>query len=69
MGGEGIGMDSTDSAPPAETGTRELAPEKIMKIWVTEWTNEGVAIDLKKLLPPKDSGTFLPRRWIVERTF
>jgi hypothetical protein len=40
-----------------------------MKIWVTEWTNEGVAIDLKKLLPPKDSGTFLPRRWIVERTF
>ena len=47
----------------------KLAPEKIMKIWVTEWTNEGVTIDLKKLLPPKDSTTFLPRRWIVERTF
>ncbi len=47
----------------------KLAPEEIMKIWMTEWTNEGVAIDLKKLLPPKNSGAFLPRRWIVERTF
>jgi len=24
---------------------------------------------LKKLLPPKDSRAFLPRRWVVERTF
>ena len=58
-------MDSTEIVrhPP------KLAPEEIMKVWVTEWTNEGVAIDLKKLLPPKDSRAFLPRRWIVERTF
>jgi transposase len=40
-----------------------------MKIWVSEWVNEGVVIDLKKLLPEKSSGAFLPRRWVVERTF
>jgi len=34
-----------------------------------EWAKEGVAIDLKKLLPSKGSRPFLPRRWIVERTF
>ena len=47
----------------------KMAPEEVMKIWVREWAKEGVAIDLKKLLPPKDSGAFLPRRWVVERTF
>ena len=31
------------------------APEEVMNRWVREWANEGVAIDLKKLLPPKDS--------------
>ena len=71
--GEGKGADWMEKAlgwtaqivrhPP------RLAPEELMKIWVREWTNEGVAIDLKKLLPPKDSRAFLPRRWIVERTF
>ncbi len=31
---------------------------------------EGVAVDWKKLLPaPKDSRAFLPKRWIVERSF
>ena len=47
----------------------KLAPEKVMRIWVREWATEGVAINLKKLLPPKDSRVFLPRRWVVERTF
>ena len=47
----------------------KLAPEELMKTWVMEWAKEDVAIDLKKLLPPKDSRAFLPRRWIVERTF
>jgi hypothetical protein len=40
-----------------------------MKRWVREWANEGVPIDLKKLLLPKDSRAFLPKRWVVERTF
>ena len=45
------------------------APEEVMKRWMREWAKEGVAIDLKTLLPPKDSRAFLPRRWVVERTF
>ena len=40
-----------------------------MKRWVREWAREGVAIDWKKVLPPNDSRAFLPRRWVVERTF
>jgi len=47
----------------------KLAPDDVMKRWVKEWANEGVAIDLKKLVAPKDSRPFLPRRWVVERTF
>jgi putative transposase len=47
----------------------KLAPEEMMRIWVREWAKEGVAIDLRKLLPAKDSRAFLPRRWVVERTF
>jgi hypothetical protein len=49
----------------------KLPPEELMRIWVREeWAKEGeAAIDLKKLLPAKDSGAFLPRRWVVERTF
>ncbi len=47
----------------------KLAPEELMRIWVREWASEGVAIDLKKLLPSKDSRAFLPKRWVVERTF
>ena len=34
-----------------------------------EWAKEGVTIAWKKLLPPKDSRAFSPRRWVVERTF
>jgi putative transposase len=48
----------------------KLAPEEVMKIWAKEWAKEGVAIDWKKLLPePRGSRTFLPKRWIVERSF
>jgi putative transposase len=45
-----------------------IAPEEVMRIWVREWAKEGVVIDLQELLP-KDSRAFLPRRWVVERTF
>jgi len=47
----------------------KMAPEEVMRIWVREWATEGVIIDLEKLLPAKDSRAFLPRRWVVERTF
>jgi putative transposase len=30
---------------------------------------EGVAIAAKKVMPPKGPRPFLPKRWIVERTF
>jgi putative transposase len=30
---------------------------------------EGVAIDTKKFIPQKGPRAFLPKRWIVERTF
>jgi putative transposase len=45
------------------------APEEVMRRWVREWAEEGVAIDSKKLLPPEGPRAFLPRRWVVERTF
>ena len=45
------------------------APEKVMMRWAREWAKEGLAIDPKKLLPPKGPRPFLPRRWVVERTF
>jgi putative transposase len=71
--GEGKGADWVEKAlgwtaqivrhPP------KLAPEELMRIWVREWAKEGVAIDWKKLLAPKDSRASLPRRWVVERTF
>src|SRR3712207_7874291 len=76
-------MPATPEKERAQTGCRgywdgrhmivrhppKLASEELMKIWVREWAKEGVAIDLKKLLPAKDSRAFLARRWIVERTF
>lgn len=41
-----------------------------MKAWAREWAKEGVRIDWQKLLPPpKEAKSFLPKRWIVERTF
>ncbi len=36
---------------------------------VREWKKEGVTTDWQKLLPPKEPGAFLPKRWIVERSF
>ena len=71
--GEGKGADWVEKAlgwtaqivryPP------KLAPDEVMRVWVRGWAKEGVAIEWKKLLPPKGSRSFLPRRWVVERTF
>ncbi len=47
----------------------KLAPEEVMMRWVKEWAKEGVAIDTKKSMPEKGPRPFLPKRWIVERTF
>jgi putative transposase len=41
-----------------------------MRRWMREWAKEGAALDPKKLLPAAEgSRPFLPRRWVVERTF
>jgi hypothetical protein len=45
------------------------APEEVMRGWAREWAKEGVAFDSKKLLPQQGPRPFLPRRWVVERTF
>jgi putative transposase len=48
----------------------KLVPEEVMKKWVRELTEEGVQLDRKKLQEePKGPRAFLPKRWIVERTF
>jgi transposase len=47
----------------------KIAPQEVLRAWASEWAKEGVTIDWQKLLSPKDSGAFLPRRWVVERTF
>jgi putative transposase len=47
----------------------KMAPEKVIRVWVREWHTEGVAIDPKKLLAEIGPRPFLPKRWIVERTF
>jgi putative transposase len=70
--GEGKGADWVERAlgwtaqivrhPP------KMAPDKVMRRWVREWTKEGVAIDPEKLLRPRRFRN-LPRRWVVERTF
>ncbi len=33
--------------PFASSEGPKLAPEELMKIWVSEWAKDGVAIDLK----------------------
>jgi putative transposase len=49
---------------------KKLAPEEVMIAWVREFNKEGVAIDLDRMLAQKGpSRPFLPKRWIVERTF
>jgi putative transposase len=45
------------------------APEEVMMRWAKEWAKEGVELDPKKFLPPEGPRPFLPRRWVVERTF
>jgi len=47
----------------------KLVPEEVMRAWVREFNEEGVAIDLEKLMLGKGPRPFLPKRWIVERTF
>ena len=47
----------------------KLAPEEVMRAWVREFNKEGVSIDPKRFMPQKGPRTFLPKRWIVERTF
>jgi putative transposase len=48
---------------------KKLAPEGVMRAWVREFNKEGVAIDSEKLMAEKGPRSFLPKRWIVERTF
>ena len=48
---------------------KKLAPEEVMWAWVREFNREGVPVDPKKFMPPKGPRPFLPKRWIVERTF
>jgi transposase len=48
----------------------KLVPEEVMKKWVRELTKEGVQLDREELQEePKGHRAFLPKRWIVERTF
>jgi transposase len=46
---------------------RKPAPEEVLMGWARQWAKEGVAVDWRKLLPPKGY-LVLPRRWVVERT-
>jgi hypothetical protein len=48
---------------------KKLAPEEVMLAWVRELNKEGVPVDPKKVMPEKGPRPFLPKRWIVERTF
>jgi putative transposase len=48
---------------------KKLAPDEVMRTWVREFNKEDIPIDLDKLLPKKGPRPFLPKRWIVERTF
>jgi putative transposase len=47
---------------------KKLAPEVMMR-WVREFNKEGIPVDAKKFMPHKGPRPFLPKRWIVERTF
>ena len=49
---------------------QKLVPDEVMRIWLRELSKEGVQIDQGKLQEePKHPRAFLPKRWIVERTF
>jgi transposase len=46
------------------------APEEVMMRWAREWAKEGVDLAPKKFMRQKGHRRpFLPKRWIVERTF
>jgi putative transposase len=45
------------------------APEEVMMRWVREFDEEGIPVDPKKFMPEKGPRPFLPKRWVVERTF
>ena len=45
------------------------APEEVMMRWMRELNKEGIPVDPKKFAPEKGPRPFLPKRWVVERTF
>ena len=45
------------------------APEEMMMRWVREFNEEGVASDPKRFVSEQGPRPFLPKRWVVERTF
>jgi transposase len=47
----------------------KMVPEEVMKTWMREWAKEDVAIDQEKLSAERGPRAFLPKRWVVERTF
>jgi transposase len=47
----------------------KVAPEEVMMRWIREFNKEGTALDPKKFMPEKGPRPFLPKRWVVERTF
>jgi transposase len=47
----------------------KLVPDEVMMRWVREWAKEGVVIDRERFTGPEGPRPFLPKRWIVERTF
>jgi putative transposase len=42
---------------------RKPAPEEALMRWAREWAKEGVALDWRRLLPPKGF-VVLPRTWV-----
>jgi putative transposase len=47
----------------------KLVPDEVIEIRVREWAKEGVQFDREKFQEPRYPRAFLPKRWIVERTF
>ena len=47
----------------------KLAPEEVMMRWMRELNKEGISVNRVKFTPHKGPRPFLPRRWVVERTF
>jgi putative transposase len=45
------------------------APQEVMMRWVREFNKEGMSIDPHKFMSEQGTRPFLPKRWVVERTF